>query len=817
MKALKRLGKRKAFFWRDWSIEHVFRGITVLYENKAKTEFICDVHGLGGNAFDTWTVSNGGSMWPRDFLPSPKNFPNSRIMTFGYDSDLTDSTTLLTMESCAQSLLRRVNEARNRPLLLVCHSLGGLITRKRRLSGGGVRREWVDVLKSFNNDGLWDRLKYFKLKPCPPFQCFAEGEVTLINRLQKKREPARMLDGTDHRTIAKFDSGATGPFVSVSKGLRDILEEIAHRNASNPARGSPLFGHPRFLAHAFPREEGKYWYVGSGFPAAQQKQLQHRPFFGRREELEEFKSIAATLSGLPRLTAIKGIAGIGKTELLLQFILSEKSKRNVFYLKPGVFKTVSDAIVDISTQIGIDIVRTAEHRESWRRVSPSERADAFYTWIGDPCNKDLLLVIDDLEALGESAMQTIREWPVWHIVISTRDSDLGKDDEDILKFRLERLGDNDVISILENRRNLLGQQDATLFRQRDHESLAPLVHGHPMAARAIIRFTLNRLATFDNPGKEFLDMFTCKDFERRKAFLQFKTDGSSLWEAFDSSLKRLQNHDKGGQALKLFQLLSYLQSDHDCIDDFCKLPKQWPKNPAQGLPDVSIVESGYDLISEWLAKLRSISVYLRASPRCKSLDIHPLILDYALLCIGNGDRTRIAKQVFQLLSRLEFEGTDIESKIRPHVLHCIKLCQKLGVFLDSVKRFNSQSDSEDPFLDSAEIADFPVQNITQEFTARLAETKKELKKSPGSINRVAAIEKIVRCIVRYKQLRRASKEDGNVLLSSDPEFVGSVQEFCSLVRSTSPISKLPKELEQFTEVLRPPTVTEIKGIVALSE
>jgi hypothetical protein len=132
MKALKRLGKRKALFWRDWSIEHVFRGITVLYENEAKTEFvtspcpkepsedritycpsICFVHGLGGNAFDTWTVSNGGSMWPRDFLPSPKHFPNSRIMTFGYDSDLTDSTTLMTMESCAQSLLRGVNEVRN--------------------------------------------------------------------------------------------------------------------------------------------------------------------------------------------------------------------------------------------------------------------------------------------------------------------------------------------------------------------------------------------------------------------------------------------------------------------------------------------------------------------------------------------------------------------------------------------------------------------------------------------------------------------------------------------------------------------------------
>jgi hypothetical protein len=40
MKALKRLGKRKASFWRDWNIEHVFRGVTVLYENEAKTEFV---------------------------------------------------------------------------------------------------------------------------------------------------------------------------------------------------------------------------------------------------------------------------------------------------------------------------------------------------------------------------------------------------------------------------------------------------------------------------------------------------------------------------------------------------------------------------------------------------------------------------------------------------------------------------------------------------------------------------------------------------------------------------------------------------------
>lgn len=65
---------------------------------------ICAIHGLGGNAIDTWTAKNG-KMWLRDYLPSTGYFDESRIMTFGYDSDLTSKESVMTVDSWADSLL----------------------------------------------------------------------------------------------------------------------------------------------------------------------------------------------------------------------------------------------------------------------------------------------------------------------------------------------------------------------------------------------------------------------------------------------------------------------------------------------------------------------------------------------------------------------------------------------------------------------------------------------------------------------------------------------------------------------------------------
>ncbi|RYC80265.1 hypothetical protein BFJ63_vAg16850 [Fusarium oxysporum f. sp. narcissi] len=109
--ALARHKKDKTSRWKDWTVEDNFKGITILYEAPDAEVDICAVHGLGGNAIDTWTANNG-RMWLRDFLPVSNHFKGSRIMTFGFDSDLTDRSTVMELENWAETLLLSLNEVR---------------------------------------------------------------------------------------------------------------------------------------------------------------------------------------------------------------------------------------------------------------------------------------------------------------------------------------------------------------------------------------------------------------------------------------------------------------------------------------------------------------------------------------------------------------------------------------------------------------------------------------------------------------------------------------------------------------------------------
>jgi ankyrin repeat protein len=94
---------------------------------------IIAIHGLGGDAFETWTDA-GYKLWLRDFVP---NFlPKARIMTFGYDSKWAFSRSVAGIDDFALDLLNRLRskrwsiEAMQRPVVFVCHSLGGIVCKK---------------------------------------------------------------------------------------------------------------------------------------------------------------------------------------------------------------------------------------------------------------------------------------------------------------------------------------------------------------------------------------------------------------------------------------------------------------------------------------------------------------------------------------------------------------------------------------------------------------------------------------------------------------------------------------------------------------
>ena len=72
---------------------------------------IVAIHGITGDAYDTWTHENG-KFWLRDFVP--KELPGARIFSFGYPAELFCSLGTGDLDSFARSLLEDLKRERRR-------------------------------------------------------------------------------------------------------------------------------------------------------------------------------------------------------------------------------------------------------------------------------------------------------------------------------------------------------------------------------------------------------------------------------------------------------------------------------------------------------------------------------------------------------------------------------------------------------------------------------------------------------------------------------------------------------------------------------
>ena len=153
------------------------RGFTTLHEPRDEQSVIADlvfVHGLQGHPRRTWQSSvtpqqhassrhpfkrwkaqpkdkeRAGVFWPADLIP--QDFPNLRVLTYGYDSKVTgyyaSSKSKSGIFDHGNALLNALNQERtnlsNRPIIFVAHSLGGLVVKqaiieaRKRLSSSHI-------------------------------------------------------------------------------------------------------------------------------------------------------------------------------------------------------------------------------------------------------------------------------------------------------------------------------------------------------------------------------------------------------------------------------------------------------------------------------------------------------------------------------------------------------------------------------------------------------------------------------------------------------------------------------------------------------
>ncbi|KAH8679043.1 hypothetical protein BGZ60DRAFT_513281 [Tricladium varicosporioides] len=113
-------------------VELDFFGLTPLTAPEEAELDIIAVTGLAGHAFGSWKARGSPDMWLRDFLPN--EIPNVRILTYGYDTKLPGSQSTASIVELSRKFLESVKTIRkqkaDRPIILIGHSLGGLVIKE---------------------------------------------------------------------------------------------------------------------------------------------------------------------------------------------------------------------------------------------------------------------------------------------------------------------------------------------------------------------------------------------------------------------------------------------------------------------------------------------------------------------------------------------------------------------------------------------------------------------------------------------------------------------------------------------------------------
>ncbi|KAL8819638.1 MAG: hypothetical protein Q9191_007691 [Dirinaria sp. TL-2023a] len=113
-------------------------GATVLHDSGQDASVdIVFVHGLTGNAYDTWLHKDSRVHWPRDLLK--QDIPSSRILSFGYDADVVSFWNPVSNSRLSNHAEKMVNDlvrkrertdTEKRRIIFVAHSLGGLVVEQ---------------------------------------------------------------------------------------------------------------------------------------------------------------------------------------------------------------------------------------------------------------------------------------------------------------------------------------------------------------------------------------------------------------------------------------------------------------------------------------------------------------------------------------------------------------------------------------------------------------------------------------------------------------------------------------------------------------
>ncbi|KAI0886353.1 NACHT and WD domain protein [Annulohypoxylon maeteangense] len=113
-------------------------GLRILHSSPEPLVDLIFVHGLRGGSIKTWRKGDDPRMfWPQLWLPMEPGLRNVNVHSFGYDSDWASTkSSILNVHDFGQALLEEMRNSSHlrenieRPIILLGHSMGGLVVKK---------------------------------------------------------------------------------------------------------------------------------------------------------------------------------------------------------------------------------------------------------------------------------------------------------------------------------------------------------------------------------------------------------------------------------------------------------------------------------------------------------------------------------------------------------------------------------------------------------------------------------------------------------------------------------------------------------------
>ncbi|KAF8242731.1 hypothetical protein K440DRAFT_664567 [Wilcoxina mikolae CBS 423.85] len=704
-------------------------GITVLYptENEhgsgVSRERIA-IHGLNGHALETWTHQKSRVLWLRDLLPDA--LPNSRIMTYGYNAKFKNFTALQDLGLISKKLLseladiRKDKESSERPLVLICHSLGGIVAKQMlslhtgqpefkkvqdsvygimfmgtphngsSLAGtGALIANIVAACSSFSPaQKLLSTLRkdskvlyqisedFISKTPKLELVSFYEMNMTnvfrgLIKRVVVDRQsaclnlPNEVAIGqyADHRDLARFLSKDDINYRPVQTRLVQFHEDILHKMTVVQLEVSE---------------------ATTGIRASQQYfEIPFAPchnFTGREELLAQMETYFLHSPGPQKLLiyVLTGLGGSGKTQTALRYAHQHQNRpyRKVFFFN-----------ADSLTTLRADFARVFKLLKLGNSDNTSDKVSSVKRWLATEDNTDWLLIFDNADQLASVNLERFFPTAPWgHIIVTTRDPTGSFGEES----HMQGLKPEEAVQLLLKRSKILKPTDddivnaTCITEQLGCLALAIEQAGAYISARQL---TL----------QEYVELLQCQRNELLKYPVQLGSYQRSVFATWEVSFRQIERDST--PAAKLLLMLSFLdpaEINQLMLVRGCQPQKRW--GAAGEVCNYSASEAGVDsgiielvtnriVFDDAIQKLREFSLIQRNYDvqGKRSFSLHPLVQDCVSHRVGEDEQRKWREQAILLVSQafprhqyLEDKFGDLGRMMLPHVSRCMKEYERIN-------------------------------------------------------------------------------------------------------------------------------------------